>query len=142
MQQVNSNNLNVLRILYIVKAALTFLTALFFVLYAFVGGYFFTFIENMEGANVNEPVPDFVSGVFIVIGAVGAVFCIALGILTLLAAGYIKKRKGYNFIFAMGVVNCLTGLLGLGLGIFTFVELSKPQVKALFESKQQQPIGY
>ncbi len=57
---------------------------------------------------------------------------ISLGILNLLASKYIKETKNYNFIFAVAVVNCLTGILGILLGVFTLIELTKPEIKPLF----------
>jgi hypothetical protein len=70
--------------------------------------------------------------IFIVIGVIGLIFCVTLGVLTLLVSKYIKERKNYNFIFAMAIVNCLTGILGILLGVFSLIELNKPEVKKLF----------
>jgi len=55
-----------------------------------------------------------------------------MGILTLFASKYLKEIKNYNFIFVVAILNCLTGILGIVLGIFTIIELNKPDVKALF----------
>ncbi|GAB1857104.1 hypothetical protein MHTCC0001_19400 [Flavobacteriaceae bacterium MHTCC 0001] len=73
--------------------------------------------------------------IFIIIGGIGILFCITLGILNLLASKYLKTTQNHNFIFAIAVVNCLTGILGILLGVFTLVELTKAEVKQLFENK-------
>lgn len=69
----------------------------------------------------------------LVIGAIGFIFAIVIGVLTILASKYIKERRNYNFIFAIAIVNALTGVLGILLAVFTIIELNKPEVKKLFE---------
>ena len=70
--------------------------------------------------------------VFIVIGSVIFIFLLAMGVATILAGKYIGERRRYDFIFVVAIINCLTGILGILLGIFTIIELSKPHVKQLF----------
>lgn len=70
--------------------------------------------------------------IIFIVACIGFLLTISLGILNLLASKYIKDVKNYNFIFAIAVVNCLTGVLGILLGVFTLVELTKPEVKSLF----------
>jgi hypothetical protein len=72
---------------------------------------------------------------FIAIGIIGLIFCVTLGVLTLFASKYIREQKNYNFIFAIAIVNCLTGILGILLGVFTLIELNKPEIKVLFEKQ-------
>ena len=67
-----------------------------------------------------------------VIGCVGAFFALVFGILTLMASKYLKEASHYNFILVMAVLNCLTGVLGILLGVFTIIELNKPEVRVLF----------
>lgn len=142
LQNNNSNNLDLLRILYIVKACFNFLGALFFILYAFLGSFLKTFISSLPKAEHKEPFPDQLLWVFVIIGTIGALICLFVGFFTLIAASKIKARKAYNFIFAAAIINCFTGLLGIGLGVFTFVELSKPHVKALFQPPAERKIGF
>ena len=71
-----------------------------------------------------------------IIGAIGFFFTIIFGVLTLIAAKNLKDVKGYNFIFVVAVLNCLTGILGILLGVFTLVELTKPHIKQLFEDNK------
>lgn len=70
-----------------------------------------------------------------VIGCVGAFFALVFGILTLMASKYLKEASHYNFILVMAVLNCLTGVLGILLGVFTIIELNKPEVRALFNKE-------
>lgn len=123
------NNLNTFRILFLIKGILTLCLSLFFILYATIGFIIGTVIENDE---TNTDIPFNFGWIFIIIGGVGILFCITLGVLTLLASKYIKNIKNYNFIFAIAIINCLTGILGIILGVFTLIELTKPEVKKLF----------
>ncbi|MCH9660180.1 MAG: hypothetical protein K0U54_04630 [Bacteroidetes bacterium] len=120
------NNLDTFRILYIVKGILTLLFSLFFLAYAFFG----VFISTVDSSAAEAPFN--ISILFGIIGGIGFLFTAIFGILTLLAAKYIKETRNYNFIFVIAVLNCLTGVLGILLGVFTFIELTKPEVKMLF----------
>ena len=119
-----NHNLNVFRILYIIKGILLLIISMFPVIYIFIGA----FIFNDPGINDGA-----IGGTFLIIG--GSFFFLLLlvfGILTLLTAKYIGAQKHYDFIFVMAILNCLTGILGIVLGIFTIIELNKPQVRKLF----------
>ena len=124
-----TDNLNTLAILHLVKAILAFLFSLFFVFYMFMG----TFVGKMIEMNPEADPAFNVSIVFWIIGGIGMVFSIIFGILNLLSYQYLNKKKNYTFIFAVAIINCLTGILGILLGVFTLVEISKPHVKGIFE---------
>lgn len=123
------NNLNTFRTLYLVKGILTLCFSVFFMLYASMGFFFgsLTILDPTNDELVNPGI------FFIVIGIIGVIFCVVLGVLTLLVSKYIKETKHYNFIFAMAIVNCLSGILGILLGVFTLIELNKIEVKQLFD---------
>jgi hypothetical protein len=124
-----SNNLDTFKTLFLVKGILTLCFSLFFIFYGCIGFIFTSIIENNE---TNTELPFNFGWVFVVFGSIGLLLCITLGILTLLASKYIKDIKNYNFIFAISIINCITGILGIVLGIFTIIELTKPDVKKLF----------
>ncbi len=129
MQNATLNNLNTFSTLYLVKGILTLCFSIFFFLYAGMGVFFGTIIEL--GPTQDTP---FNPGIiFIVIGVIGILICTTLGILTLLVSKYIREQRNYDFIFAIAIVNCLTGILGILLGVFTLIELNKPEVKTLFD---------
>lgn len=127
--QTKPNNLNTFRILYLIKGILTMCFSLFFMLYAGMG---FFFNQVIEHSQQDTELPFNFGWIFTIIGGIGILFCIILGILNLMASKYIKEQKNYNFIFGLAIVNCLTGILGILLGVFTLIELTKPDIKALF----------
>ncbi|XLS28642.1 hypothetical protein ACJD0Z_15755 [Flavobacteriaceae bacterium M23B6Z8] len=124
-----SNNLNVFRILYLVKGILTLLFCLFFIGYAAFGLFFTSIPEFSEGDNA----PPFNPGIiFLIVGGIGFLICLAMGILQLMASKYIKEVRKHDFVMVVAILSCLTGILGILLGVFTIIELQKPHVKKLF----------
>ena len=120
------HNLGIYRILFIIKGILTLLFGLLPILYIILGIFVFQkgdiSFENSQ-----------IGGTFLVIiGTIAFFFLALLGILTLLTAKYLGEKRNYDFIFVMAIINCLTGILGIILGIFTILELNKPHVKRLF----------
>lgn len=124
-----SNNLGLFKTLYLVKGILTLFFSLFFIAYATMG----LFFDKMIDANdANNDMPFNVGSIFLILGIIGVVICLTFGILTLMASKYLKEVKHYNFIFVIAILNCLTGILGILLGVFTLIELNKPEIKKLF----------
>lgn len=123
-----TDNLNTFATLHLVKGILTILFSLFFLLYMIIG-------TVMTFAPINEDVdmPIHPGNIFVIIGGIGFLITVTIGVLTLLASKYINERRNYNFIFAIAVINCITGVLGIVLGIFTILDLNKPHVQAQFQ---------
>lgn len=121
-----NHNLNVFKVLFLIKGIFTLLVSFFPLLYVFMG----MFIFNNEFQDNDHF--GFTGMVFMLVGSAIFLFILAMGILTILAGKYIGERRRYDFIFVIAILNCLTGILGILLGIFTIIELNKPQVKQLF----------
>ncbi|MDN3594159.1 hypothetical protein [Zunongwangia endophytica] len=132
METYQSNparNLETYRILFIIKAVFNLALSLFGLIYVILG-----FVIPSQG------MPDhFFSlfhAVFFLIGGVFILISILLSVLTFLAAKYLKEHRNWSFIIVVSVVNCLTGILGIILGILTIIEIQKPEVRALFENNK------
>ena len=122
-----SNNLNTFRILFLVKGILALVFSLFFVFYAGLGIFVGEIIQSEPHS------PPFNPGIiFIIIGAIGFIITVAMGVLAILVSKFINERRNYNFIYVVALINALSGVLGILLAIFTLIELSKPEVKDLF----------
>jgi len=124
--QPEEHNLRIFKILYIIKGILILAFSLIPLFYIFLGVYIFN--ENdtpQENSQLGGAIVMF-------IGIALFLFFLAMGILTLLAAKYLGEQRNYDFIFVIAIINCLTGILGIILGIFTILELNKAQVKRLF----------
>ena len=125
--QVVSNNLNTFRVLYIVKGVLSLLAALFFVGYLAFLNIFINESTTMPDANID------LMNVLNIIMGIGFILCLVVGILTLMAAKYIGQTRNYTFILVIAILNCLSGILGIILGVFTIIEINKPHIKMLFD---------
>jgi NADH:ubiquinone oxidoreductase subunit 6 (subunit J) len=137
-QYMPTDNLSTFATLHLVKGILTILFSLIFLLYMFLGT-----AMTFGSMNHDQDMPFHPGNIFIIIGAVGFVITLSIGVLTLLAGKYIKERRNFNFIFAISIINCITGILGVLLGVFTILDLNKPHVKAQFEPgyDPQNPLG-
>lgn len=127
---VSTNNLYSFKILYLIKGILTLCFSLFFTIYIGLGIFM---LKSPEFQYESSDFPFHPGNLIFVIGAIGFIIAVVIGVLTILASKYIKERRNYNFIFAIAIVNALTGVLGILLAVFTIIELNKPEVKELFE---------
>ncbi|PHQ30680.1 hypothetical protein [Leeuwenhoekiella nanhaiensis] len=128
--ETQPNNLNTLKILFIVKAVLNLLAALFFAGY----GFFVNMILT-DVAHGPHDTPFDVTTFVGVISGVGFASFLILAILTFLAGKYLGETRNHTFILVVSILNFFTGILGILLGIFTLIEINKPHVKPMFETK-------
>lgn len=88
----------------------------------------------------NTPPP---TGLILGLGTVILVFCLVLaggsGVLNLISGRQIQQRRGRIFSYIVAGLNCLNVPLGLALGIFTFVILSRPSVEELYRKVDDSP---
>lgn len=139
---MNSNNLSLFKTLFLIKGILSIFGFLFGVGYAafgmVMGTVFSIFGEAIQdAASENTEIPIFNPGyIFLIIGGGVALLFATASVLNFLASSYIGKHVKYQFIFVVSILNCLTGILGILLGVFAIIELQKPEVKALFEEAE------
>ena len=126
--ETQSNNLDTFKILFIIKAVFNLFGALFFLGYGFFMSMVFT-----DAATTAQDMPFNISNFIGIIAGLGFILCLVFAIVTFLAGRYLGKAKNYTFILVVSILNCLTGISGILLGIFTILEINKPHVKVLFE---------
>jgi hypothetical protein len=80
------------------------------------------------------PMPDFMGWMFTIMGGAFILFYETLAFFTLLAGLSIRKRRRWLFCLVVAGVGCLNMPIGTTLGVFTFLVLLRPSVKALFEA--------
>lgn len=117
-----------------IKGILTLCFSLFFIIYAMFGLFMGNIIESTD-PNFHNEIPFNPGYIFVIVGGIGFLFSVTLGTLALIVSKFIKERRNYNFIYVVALVNALTGILGILLAVFTLIELSKPEVKELFDKK-------
>jgi len=128
---MENNNLNTLRILFIIKGVLSLLATLFIMVIFFGMGSFL--VQDFNGPDSNqEELPFNPIALISSIGIFAILLSLGLTIITFLAAKYIGERRNHTFILVASVLNLLSGVLGLALGIFALIEINKRDVQVLF----------
>ena len=120
------HNLHVFKILFIIKGVLTLMLSFLPIIYFFIGTWM------MGNQAVHDEEAGIAGGIMMVIGGFIFILLLILGIVTILAGKYIGEQRNYDFVLVIAILNCLTGVLGILLGIFTIIELNKPHVRKLF----------
>jgi hypothetical protein len=126
----DTDQLDLLGTLFYVYGALTALVAL--------GIFGFAVIPAILGAGATAAASDagppaaFVGGLFFIIfGAVGFVFLVK-AVLSFVAGAGLRKRSSYPMIVIGAALALFNMPLGTLLGVFTFIVLQRPAVRALF----------
>lgn len=127
------NNLRTLEVLYYIYGALLLLVGL--VLFIVFGGLGMFLSSDMVAEQSNgDGVPAVVGTAFGVLGGGISLFVLVWAVLNVLAGRNLAKHKNRTLIMITAGLDCLSFPFGTALGIFTFVELSKDDVKQLFTS--------
>jgi len=127
------NNLSTLSILHYVYGGLICLIgAAVLVLLLSLGNLFQSdwFLRNAE-----EAPPAIVGALMSVIGWSVFVFLEAKGIANIISGTLLAKARGRVFSQIVAGLDCLNIPFGIALGIFTFIELNKDDVKQLYAAQ-------
>lgn len=126
----DDDHLRILAICYYVMAGLSGFTALYFLMYAFMGSIFAFIPASQSGSG--GPMPAFMSSIFAVIGGFGVVVSAVKAFFDVRAGLCLARKQGYTLPFVMAVITCLSVPIGTLLGVFTIVVLTRPSVKYAF----------
>lgn len=140
--RIDAENLDLLALFHFILGAVTVLFSSFFIAHVVMG------ITLAHNPNVFGPPPSalsathdpsdggFPSPMGYVIATMGALVVLGgwtLGGLTVYAGRCLKRRTNYVFVQVVAGLNCVfVQALGTALGVFTFIVLVRPSVKALF----------
>jgi len=131
MMEKSVENLRILGAFYYVVAVLASFIALIPIIHLTIG----TILFSVSLFNVKEMFPlTFVGGVFIAVAGIFILLGASMATALCFAGSFLRKAKHYHYCLVMGGVACILFPWGTILGVFTFINLSKPEVKALFES--------
>lgn len=125
----DSDHLNILSICYIVSGILILVGAFGMAAYFSLIGLIMAAAGASSGLHSGSPLP---AGIFLFMAVFFALLIGAIGGLMLYAGKCIKQRQQITWVMVAAGLSCLHMPLGTLLGIFTFVVLSRPSVKALF----------
>lgn len=121
------HHLSSLSILHYVYGAFTCLVGVGMLLLVALGH----FMDNPDwfAEHGGEAPPPFVGGLLRLIGWAVFLLVESIGVLNIISAGLIQRRKGRVFSQVVAAFDCFNIPFGLALGIFTFVVLGDQQVR-------------
>ncbi|SRR5579864_3009165 len=130
--QPDEQNLNLLVIFHYALAVMAALFSCFALIFVVIGLAALFHPEAMSGGR-GEPPPPFFGWIFTSMGTAFLIMTWVYVVCLVLAGRFIKRRKYYVFCLVVAGLSCMWAPFGTVLGVFTFVILLKPEVKALFE---------
>jgi hypothetical protein len=131
MKMVNQDeeHLRMLSILYYIWGGLTACFSCLGVVYVVMGGVFMVAASQQH----NGP-PAWFGAIFSIFGVLMVLLVGAVAGLTIWTGRNLQQRKRYTLCLIVAGLSCLSVPLGTALGVFTFVVLSRPSVKQLFNA--------
>lgn len=129
----DAEHLRLLGIFHYVVAGMLALFACIPFIHFFVG--IVMVIGSFFAPNQNEPT-FFVGMLFVALAGVIIFMGWLVAGLLAYAGRCLDRRQHYTFCFVMAAVACFFMPVGTALGVFTIIVLSRPSVKAVFESKK------
>ena len=124
-------HLKLLEIFHYIRGALACFFGLFGLIYVVIG----VAVVLLPTKSSEAAPPLLFGGLFFVIGLFWFGISEISGILSLIAGWRYRKQKGYYFCFIVAILECLTGLTGIALGVFSLIVLNRPSVKALLQGR-------
>jgi hypothetical protein len=129
----DAEHLRLLSILYYVWAGLTAVFSCFgFFWIAVVFGFVATASQDAAG-----PPAAAIGGFMAIVGVLMIVIALASAAVSAFAGRSLAQRRNHTFCQVAAALACLSFPLGTALGVFTFIVLSRPSVKALFANNSQ-----
>ncbi len=118
---------------YIVGGAIALFSCMFLI-YVGIGVMMLANPQALAGPKAEVPPPAFVGWMFTAIGSLGVLGGWTLGGLTALSGRWMRAQRHFIPILVIAGIDCVFAVpFGTALGVFTFIVLLRPQVRALFE---------
>ena len=128
----DEEHLKLIALFHFVVAGLEAVVGLLPILHVAMGIAMLTGYWPVPSSSSSGPMPDLMGWLFTVIGAFVILFYETLALFTLFAGLSIRKRRRHLFCLVVAGIGCLNMPIGTALGVFTFLVLLRPSVKALF----------
>lgn len=125
---LDEEHLKLLSLFYKVSAAMAVLYGSFGLIYMFIG--FAALLSEASGANPGDTAG---LAVFFIFGLLFLAFGWGTAVLRWIAGVKLKQRKGLLFCQIVAGFTCLETPYGTAVGVMTFIVLSRPSVRAMFE---------
>jgi hypothetical protein len=128
---IDAGHLRALAICHYVWGGLVIALSSIFIFHVVMG------IAIMSGAvpatQPGEPPPQLIGLVFVLMGGCGVLLGWTTGILNILSGRGISRHRSRMLTLVMAGINCISIPFGTLLGVFTFIILSRPSVKMMYD---------
>src|SRR5262245_20142071 len=132
--------LRTLSICHYVYAGLAFCFSGFGLIYVFMGQFAGWAIEQAPKQEGHPAPPkELFTWFFSIFGFVFMAAALTVSLLCFLSARALDRRQSRTFSLVVAGVLCLTGMLGIALGVFTFIVLLKPETERLYAPSAPPP---
>lgn len=132
LSEVDRTHLNVLAICYWVWGGMILLLSLFGLIYVAMGIAMVAGAFNSTATTQTGPPPDVFGWFFVVFGGLFVGIGQLTGWMNVVTGFSLKKDRRRMLCLITAGLNCLSVPIGTALGVFTFIVLSRPSVKAAF----------
>jgi hypothetical protein len=136
----DEQHLNILSICTFCYAGLVALIGLFFGIYLIIG-VVIAGAALSSSSTAGRTEAGVMGGVFAVIGLVAMLFTFGKASLLVWSGMSMRKRQRPTLSFVAAALACMNIPLGTTLGVFTFIVLSRPSVKALYAHAAMQRVA-
>lgn len=131
-QMQDAEHLRLLTIFHYIFGGLCYAGSLFGLFYMLMGTLFTRIIAEAGTKGGSPPPPPQFGWMFIAIGAVVMLICLAMGTGCILSARWMKARRNRTFCMVVAGFSCLSIPFGTAIGVFTLIVLGRPTVALLF----------
>jgi uncharacterized membrane protein YhaH (DUF805 family) len=128
----DASHLQILSIVYYVFVALDLLSIGFIALY---GVMMSSMLSMDQSPNASSAPPQAFINMIVGFSAFVALLSLLFAALHFATARRLRDRRGLGFCQVVAGLTCLSFPLGTTLGVFTFIVLGRPSVKALFQTR-------
>jgi hypothetical protein len=130
---IDREHLRLLRLGYLISAALSALFAPLGLVYGFMGTELEIMMQQASPSGAPAlPHPEFFGRIFLLLGFGFTAIMLGLAILKLRVAWCLKRRRSPVFCLVVAAISCLAIPYGTLLGILTFAVLDRRSVSQLF----------
>lgn len=130
---LDEEHLRLLRMGYFISAGFAAFFAPFGLFYAGMGLLIGSTARHSAKGGHGPP-PEHLAWFFAFVGLGMALLAVSVALLRLRAAKCLRTRSSRTFCLVMGAISCFEMPYGTALGIFTFMVLSRPSVRRMFET--------
>lgn len=87
-----------------------------------------------EAARNGDYMPFNPGNMFLIFGVVMVALALITGVPAIMASQRFHQKRGRTLIIVAAAINCITGVLGIVLCIFTIIEVQKQEVREVFDA--------